>query len=95
MFPFPISIQCNSIAGANAAKDQVVEDLKTGWFGGNAKYISVIGNKEDEVKAVKDALELLDSLSYEGIDNTGTKGGSIFLPSVYLTGGDTAKASFD
>ena len=49
-----------AVAGANAAKDQVVEDLKTGWFGGNAKYISVIGNKEDEVKAVKDALELLD-----------------------------------
>lgn len=84
-----------AVAGANAAKDQVVEDLKTGWFGGNVKYISVIGNKEDEVKAVKDALELLDSLSYEGIDNTVTKGGFIFLPSVYLTGGDTAKASFD
>lgn len=84
-----------SVAGANAAKDQVVEDLKTGWFGGNDKFFSVIGNTDDSVKTVKDTLSFLESLGYDGIDNTGTKGGMIFLPSVELTGGDTAKATFD
>ena len=41
-------------------------------------------------------MDYLKELGYEGIDNTGSKGGgTIFLPSVELTGGDTAKATFD
>ena len=79
-----------SVAGANAAKDQVVEDLKTGYFGGNSKFFSAIGEEAGK------AMDYLKELGYEGIDNTGSKGGgTIFLPSVELTGGDTAKATFD
>lgn len=79
-----------AIAGANAAKEQVESDLKTGWFGGNSKYFSSIGEEAGEI------MSYLESLGYEGIDNTGSKGGgTIFLPSVYLTGGDSAKASFE
>lgn len=79
-----------SVAGANAAKDQVVDDLKTGYFGGNSKFFSAIGEEAGK------AMDYLKELGYEGIDNTGSKGGgTIFLPSVYLTGGDTAKATFD
>lgn len=79
-----------AIAGANAAKEQVESDLKTGWFGGNSKYFSSIGEEAGEI------MSYLKSLGYEGIDNTGSKGGgTIFLPSVYLTGGDSAKASFE
>ena len=79
-----------AIAGANAAKEQVESDLKTGWFGGNSKYFSSIGEEAGEI------MSYLESLGYEGIDNTGSQGGgTIFLPSVYLTGGDSAKASFE
>lgn len=79
-----------SVAGANAAKDQVVEDLKTGYFGGNSKFFSAIGEEAGK------AMDYLVKLGYEGIDNTGSQGGgTIFLPSVELTGGDTAKATFD
>lgn len=79
-----------SVAGANAAKDQVIEDLKTGYFGGNSKFFSAIGEEAGK------AMDYLKELGYEGIDNTGSKGGgTIFLPSVKLTGGDTAKATFD
>lgn len=79
-----------SVAGANAAKDQVVEDLKTGYFGGNSKYFSAIGEEAGK------AMDYLKELGYTGIDNTGSKGGGmIFLPSVSLTGGDTSKATFD
>lgn len=80
----------SAIAGANAAKEQVESDLKTGWFGGNSKYFSSIGEEAGEI------MSYLESLGYEGIDNTGSNGGgTIFLPSVYLTGGDSAKASFE
>lgn len=79
-----------AIAGANAAKEQVESDLKTGWFGGNSKYFSSIGEEAGEI------MSYLESLGYEGINNTGSQGGgTIFLPSVYLTGGDSAKASFE
>lgn len=79
-----------AIAGANAAKEQVESDLKTGWFGGNSKYFSSIGEEAGEI------MSYLESLGYEGIDNTGGQGGgTIFLPSIYLTGGDSAKASFE
>lgn len=79
-----------AIAGANAAKEQVESDLKTGWFGGNSKYFSSIGEEAGEI------MSYLESLGYEGIDNTSSQGGgTIFLPSVYLTGGDSAKASFE
>lgn len=79
-----------AIAGANAAKEQVEEDLKTGWFGGNSKYFSSIGEEANEI------MSYLKELGYDGIDNTGSKGGgTIFLPSVYTTGGDTSKATFE
>lgn len=79
-----------SVAGANAAKDQVIEDLKTGWFGGNSKFFSAIGEEAGK------AMDYLKELGYTGIDNTGSKGGgTIFLPSVSLTGGDTSKVTFD
>lgn len=79
-----------AVAGANAAKDQAVEDLRTGYWGGNSKYFSVIGDKAE------DAMAYLISLGYTGIDKTGSQGvGTMFLPSVYSTGGDTRKATFD
>ena len=80
----------SAIAGANAAKEQVESDLKTGWFIGNSKYFSSIGEEADEI------MSYLESLGYEGISNTGGNGGGIIsLPSVDLTGGDSAKASFE
>lgn len=80
----------SAIAGANASKEQVESDLKTGLFGGNAKSFSSTGDEAEEI------MSYLKSLGYVDIDNTGgTGGGTIFLPSVRLTGGDSSKATFE
>lgn len=79
-----------ALSGVKEAKGQVEDELKTGWFGGNSKYFSSIGEEAGEI------MSYLESKGFTGIDNTGSKGGgTIFLPSVYSTGGDTSKATFE
>lgn len=62
-----------SAAGANAAKDSAIKEL-TGPHGGAGSYINSIKD------GAKEALEYLESLGFSGIDNSGTKGGTLFLP---------------
>lgn len=79
-----------AVHGVNEAKDDAVDELKTGYFGGNSKQFSSTGETSGKI------MSYLEGLGFEGIDNTGSNGGGIIsLPSVYLTGGDSSKATFD
>ena len=72
---------------ADIAKEEAVKELD-GYFNSHSFY-SATG------EAAGEAMAYLESLGYEGIDNTGSNGGgTIFLPSVYSTDGGLEDVEF-
>lgn len=75
------------IRAADIAKEDAVDELD-GYFDGNNMF-SAIGEEAGK------AMAYLKELGFTGIDDTGSKGGgTIFLPSVYSTGGGLEDVEF-
>lgn len=77
-----------AVKGATTAMEDAIDEID-GYFDSNSFY-SAIGEEAGK------AMAYLQELGFEGIDNTGSKGGgTIFLPSVYATGGGLEDVEFE
>ena len=77
-----------AVKGATTAMEDAIDEID-GYFDSNSFY-SAIGEEAGK------AMAYLQELGFEGIDNTGSKGGgTIFLPSVYNTDGGLEDVEFD
>ena len=77
-----------AVKGATTAMEDAIDEID-GYFDSNNMF-SAIGEEAGK------AMAYLQELGFEGIDNTGSKGGgTIFLPSVYATGGGLEDVEFE